>query len=100
MLVLLAAGAYMDAPSAVNGYRTALFTPAIYGKSAEVVRFLVEAGANVNATVGSDEGGWTILDLCLEHGEIYDMLLAAGAVASIDARAAAVWRQDNINEQW
>jgi ankyrin repeat protein len=102
MLVLLAAGADVDAPSTVNGYRTALFTAAIYGKSAEVVRFLIDAGANVNATVGSDEGGWTILDLCSEQGEIYDMLLAAGAVANIDARAAAVWRQDNItsNEQW
>lgn len=102
MLVLLAAGADVDAPSTVNGYRTALFTAALYGKSAEVVRFLIKAGANVNATLGSDEGGWTILDLCSEQGEIYDMLVAAGAVASIDARAAAVWRQDNItsNEKW
>lgn len=56
------------------------------------VSFLIQVWADVNASLSSGEVGWTILDLCIE-GEIYDMLLEAGAVASIDVGAAAIWSQ-------
>ena len=72
----------LDQPDAIGGKLTALVSAADKGQL-EVVRLLIEAGANVNATSGY--GDTALLRACrLGYGEVVEVLLRAGATPNLE----------------
>jgi ankyrin repeat protein len=80
---LIGRGAFVDARS-TNAMKNTPLHAAAAGRKGQLVRLLLEHGAQVNAT---QEGGWTALHAAAQNGdrEIVETLLAHGS--DVNARA-------------